>query len=76
MVGGRGLLQVSGLHLGLSEEGHFVDRHNFTNHRHILSEVLAQMRYAYVSLVGKVLIIKTMLASKFVYLLTLLPPPL
>ena len=65
-----------GLHLGLNDEGQMVDRHNFANHRHILTEVLAQMRYAYVSLVGKILIIKTILASKFVYLFTLLPPTL
>ena len=48
---------------------------NWNFAEHTLLESIKKLRYARHSLLGKILLIKTMLASKFVYKLSLLPTP-
>ena len=64
-----------GLLLGRDEMGQIVERDNYLNFQSKLNRAIATLRYAYPSVLGKILQLKTLLVSKFVYHLTLLPSP-
>ena len=65
-----------GLSLKLSDEGCLRDsQDNFKFSERTVYESVASLRYAYHSLNGRILLLKTMIASKFVYKFTLSPTP-
>ena len=64
-----------GLLLGRDEKGQIVERDNYLNFHSKLNQATATLKYAYPSVLGKILQLRTLLASKFVYHLTLLPSP-
>ena len=64
-----------GLKLGLDEKGCMIGGDDFLDSRSKLDLAVAAMPYSFTSVLGKILQVKTLLASKMVYFLTLLPSP-
>ena len=64
-----------GAKLTVDPQGNIVGQGNFVFSKLDLDKILSSMRFASNSMLGKVLIIKTMLASRFVYRMSLLPTP-
>ena len=62
------------LGLKLRIQGEFASA-NFVDHHKLVSQATAGMRYAYRGLIGRILIVKSLVASKFVYRFNLLPTP-
>ena len=64
-----------GLLLGLNENKHIDGGDNFHRVDRKLNTLVRTLRYSRKSLLGCILLVKTMLASKFVYMFSLLPSP-
>ena len=64
-----------GLSLMCNERGQVADSGSWTNIEDKLSRATKQLRYSHSSLLGKILIVKTIIASLSVYKLSLLPTP-
>ena len=63
------------LKLKIDHTGQVVDGGNWNYSRNTLISAIKPLRYAHHSLLGKILLIKTMLASRFVYKFSLLATP-
>ena len=61
-----------GLNLGLNESGQVIGMDNFFGVVNKLDRTVALLRYAQTSVLGKILQLKTLIASQFLYWLTLL----
>ena len=68
-------LKYLGTKLSLDQEGNFQEDGNFVNPKVTLDRVVQSLRYAHNSMLGKVALVKTMLASLFVYRFSVLTVP-
>ena len=68
-------MKYLGVTLSQDEQGQFIDVNNFQNIGFQIGAAIKSLRFQHRSLLGRILIIKSMLASLFVYRFSLLPTP-